>query len=35
MASDQVEYCGECKNFLKCRELASKGRLVKCSPNSK
>ena len=30
MASDQIEYCGGCENYPKCRALAIKGKLVKC-----
>ena len=30
MACDQIEYCGNCKYYLKCRALAVKGRLNKC-----
>lgn len=30
MASDQIEYCGGCPNYAKCRALAIKGKLVKC-----
>ena len=30
MASDQIEYCGNCKYYLKCRALAVEGRLDKC-----
>lgn len=30
MACDQIEYCGNCKYYLKCRAPAVKGRLNKC-----
>ena len=35
MASDQVEYCGECKHYEKCKRLAEEGRLYKCKMNEK
>lgn len=33
MASDQVEYCGECKHYEKCVALAAEGRLKMCIAN--
>ena len=30
MASDQVEYCGECQHYAKCKKLAEEGRLERC-----
>lgn len=30
MASEQIEYCGNCKHYAKCRALAAEGRLEKC-----
>lgn len=30
MASDQVEYCGNCKFYKKCKKLAEDGRLERC-----
>lgn len=30
MASEQVEYCGECKHYERCKELALQGRLHSC-----
>ena len=34
MASEQIEYCGNCKFFEKCKKLANEGRLEKCRMNS-
>ena len=33
MASDQIEYCGECRFYAKCQKLAKEGRLVSCKAN--
>lgn len=33
MASEQIEYCGECKHYEQCRNLALKGRLHGCKLN--
>ena len=30
MASDQIEYCGNCPFYEKCKKLAEEGRLEKC-----
>lgn len=30
MASDQVEYCGECQYYSKCKKLAEEGKLFEC-----
>ena len=30
MASEQVEYCGDCKHYKRCKTLANKGRLNHC-----
>lgn len=37
MASDQIEYCGDCENLEKCRKLAREGKLNHCKyvPKSK
>ena len=31
MASDQIDYCGECPHYGKCQMLALEGRLKKCA----
>lgn len=33
MASNQIEYCGNCEHYAKCIELARKGRLMACKVN--
>lgn len=33
MASDQIEYCGECVHLAKCREAAAQGKLTECKVN--
>lgn len=35
MASDQIEYCGDCKFYKKCKKLAEEGRLERCKLHSK
>ena len=30
MASDQVEYCGNCKRYSICKALAKEGKEVEC-----
>ena len=35
MACDQIEYCGNCKHYAKCRALAAEGRLCKCYMHDK
>ena len=30
MASEQIEYCGECEHFETCKILAKEGRLDHC-----
>ena len=34
MASDQIEYCGKCQFYAKCRKQAEQGRLEKCKINN-
>lgn len=35
MASEQIEYCGECKHYEQCMSRAKEGRLTKCILNEK
>ena len=35
MASDQIEYCGECPHYNACKKLAEKGKLEKCKLDKK
>ena len=35
MASDQIEYCGDCPHYKACKKLAEKGRLDKCKLDKK
>ncbi len=30
MTNEQVEYCGECKHYAKCKKLAEEGKLERC-----
>ena len=34
MASDQIDYCGDCKHYVECTKLASEGRLSSCKLNA-
>ena len=33
MATDQIEYCGNCEHYMKCKALAKHGRLHECKAN--
>lgn len=35
MASDQIEYCGNCEHYEQCRALAEQGRLKSCRANER
>lgn len=35
MASDQIEFCGECEFYSKCINRANEGRLRKCYMSGK
>lgn len=34
MASDQIEYCGDCPHYNACKKLAEEGRFEKCKLSS-
>lgn len=34
MASDQVEYCGDCKFYETCKKLDKEGKLTRCKVES-
>lgn len=33
MASEQIEYCGNCEHYEKCKSLDEKGHLHQCIMN--
>ena len=35
MASDQIEYCGECPHYNTCQKRAKEGRLDRCKLDKK
>ena len=35
MAHEQIEYCGDCENYEKCKKQAEEGMLRKCIANER